>query len=329
MPILPEMRFACFALDGPIVRERGLLPFQASDGLAVHSTSPVELDDMWRSWLGSIQARKFESSQFFVLLLEPLANGGSFHTRAREILHSYHYGLLLQGAGYSNESLLIVGRTPGGKLVVDSLQVIRRRAYVPHSRPTRITAEVLGRASSLSKAIREIHLPERRFVRLRRGLAAWITGIHSDAAEMRLHNSIRAVEAVSQPVRRGVTQAFLNCGALHIGERHRNISTLKQLYALRSCIEHIKLWKGELSRPKGFSVDDAFLFRTLQAEMLASYIYSRIFQNPGLLSRMGTDKTMERFWRSSLSDLRTRWGGELDLRRAAIDRFLTGLVARH
>jgi hypothetical protein len=112
MPIPPDMSFACFALDGPLVRERGLLPFQASDVLEVHSAFPVELDDMWRSWLGSIQARKFDTGQFFVLFLRPIAHRETFENDALQVLRYYHYALLLQGAGYSRESLLIMGRTP-------------------------------------------------------------------------------------------------------------------------------------------------------------------------------------------------------------------------
>jgi hypothetical protein len=103
---------------------------------------------------------------------------------------------------------------------------------------------------------------------------------------------------------------------------------LKQLYDLRSCIEHVKLWRHELSGPRGFSVDDAFLFRTLQAEILASHIYLRTLENPRLLSRMGTYQTIDRFWETPLADLRAQHGGDLDLRRAGMDRFLTAVARR-
>jgi hypothetical protein len=103
------LRFACFALDGPVVRGSGLLPFDVSQGVEVHSTFPVQLDDMWRSWLGTIQARKLDSSHFFVLLQRPIAHPGAFEAEALEVLRYYHYALLLQGAGYSDESLLITG----------------------------------------------------------------------------------------------------------------------------------------------------------------------------------------------------------------------------
>jgi hypothetical protein len=121
----------------------------------------------------------------------------------------------------------------------------------------------------------------------------------------------------------------MNCGKLHIGDGHRNGSTLRQLYALRSCIEHVKLWKDELRKPKGFSSESAFLFRTLQAEVLASHIYVRILENPRLLSRMATYDTMERFWGNPLPNLRAQHGGDLDLRQAALDRFLTAVAGHH
>ncbi len=329
MPIAPDMSFACFALDGPLVRERGVLPFQAADILEVHSTLPVGLDEMWRSWLGSVQARKFDTSHFFVLYLRPIAHRGTFEADAVEVIRAYHLALLLQGAAYSEESVMICGRTPGARLVLDSLRVIGRHGYVLHSRPTPITAQVLTRAWSVSQIMRAIHRPRVRFSRLRRGLAAWSLAIQSNLPEVRLHNSIRAVEAVSRPTRGGVTQAFVNCGTLHIGEKHRNVAALKQLYALRSCIEHVKLWRHELTVPMGFSVDDAFLFRTLQAEILASHIYLRIFENPRLLSRMGTYATIERFWVTPLTNLRAQHGGDIDLRRVGMDRFLTAIAGRH
>lgn len=329
MPIPPDMSFACFALDGPLVRERGVLPFQVSDTLEVHSALPVGLDETWTSWLGNIQARKLGTSHFFVLYLRPIAHRGTFEAEALEALRYYHLALLLQGAGYSEDSLLICGRTPGARLSIDSLRVVPRHGYVPHSRPTPITTEVLTRALPLSQVIRAIHLPRYRFSRLRRGLAAWSLAIQSYLPEVRLHNSIRAVEAVSKPTRGGVTQAFMRCGKLHAGEKHRNVATLKQLYDLRSCIEHVKLWRKELKVPEGFSANDAFLFRTLQAEILASHIYMRILENPRLLSRMGTYQTIDRFWDIPFADLQTQHGGDLDLRRAGMDRFLTAIAGRH
>jgi hypothetical protein len=133
MPIPPDTCFACFALDGPVVRVRELLPFQIFERFEVHSSSPVQLDDMWRSWLGSLQARKFESSQFFLLFTRPIAQHGSFRREALQVLHYYHYGLLLQGAGYAGESLLVIGRTQGARLAIDSLHTIKPRLYAVHS----------------------------------------------------------------------------------------------------------------------------------------------------------------------------------------------------
>jgi hypothetical protein len=96
---------------------------------------------------------------------------------------------------------------------------------------------------------------------------------------------------------------------------------LRQLYNLRSCIEHVKNIDPALHKPRGVSRDEAFAFRALQAEILASAIYSRIFLNEALREQLRTEARVEGFWRRSDPDRRALWGRRIDLNAAARREF--------
>jgi hypothetical protein len=66
MPLPDNVDFCCLALVGPHLEVSGastLLP-----GLTVsNSTAPVELDNTWKSWLGTIQADSFKRSSLVIM----------------------------------------------------------------------------------------------------------------------------------------------------------------------------------------------------------------------------------------------------------------------
>ena len=154
-----------------------------------------------------------------------------------------------------------------------------------------------------------------RYMRLRRGLVAWVQGIQALNADDRLHNFIRAIEAITKPGRRGMTRAFVDRAQLFIGSSTRKKSLLCQLYNLRSCIEHVKTWRKELRVPRGFHRNQVFALRAFQAEAIASYIYLRIFESPRLMRSLSTEAQFNHFWNMQAPDREHLWGLPLNLRQ--------------
>jgi hypothetical protein len=99
--------------------------------------------------------------------------------------------------------------------------------------------------------------------------------------------------------RRPITKTFLTRAKTLVGDSKRSERVLDRLYALRSCVEHVKEVRPELPKPKGVSHEEAFAFHALQAELLASTVYSRIFMSERLREALRTEKGVEGFWRRS------------------------------
>jgi hypothetical protein len=172
------------------------------------------------------------------------------------------------------------------------------------------------------------HVPGVEYRRIRKGFNSWIEGVESTDPAKGLHSFVRAVEAILRPTtttwtERKITKTFLARGQTFVGRSKRSERMLKQLYNLRSCIEHVKNIDPALHKPRGVSRDEAFAFRALQAEILASAIYSRIFLKDDLREQLKTETRVEGFWRRNETNRRALWGKSIDLNAATRREFLS------
>lgn len=128
---------------------------------------------------------------------------------------------------------------------------------------------------------------------------------------------MRAVEGLTQPPRYKMTASFVSRSQLFIGDSKRNEALLRQLYTLRSCMEHVQLWRHELKKVRGLNAEQSLLFRALQAELLASAVLMGILRSPPLLRHFRTEKTIAPFWALPDADRRKLWGKPFALDREA------------
>jgi len=68
------------------------------------------------------------------------------------------------------------------------------------------------------------------------------------------------------------------------------------------------------------------VFRALQAEILASSIYTRILMNDTLREQLRTETRVEGFWRSNETRRRALYGEPIDLHAATHAQFFSAHV---
>jgi hypothetical protein len=292
MPLPDNIDFCCLALEGPHCDEPGaitLLP-----GLTVSdSPAPVELDSTWKSWLGKIQADSFERSSLVVMAqhFSPYAgSSASVRLNIERRTRLLHYALILGGCGYNSDVLMVGGNTSNGHLHLGPITHGLTPCHCPQYRKyKRVSKSQLKRAASILVSLEHVydHAPGFDYRRIRKGFNSWIEGVESTDPAKGLHSFVRASEAILRPTTttrtdRKITKTFLTRGQSFAGRSKRSERILRQLYNLRSCIEHVKNIDPALHKPRGVSRDEAFAFRALQAEIFASAIYSRIFLNDAL-----------------------------------------------
>jgi hypothetical protein len=353
--IIPEgSHFCCLALSGPRLRvkqEYSVLP-----GLTVsHVQDAFELEPHWVEWLGTIQANSLRKSSLFITAV---VDGLHTDTRGLPVpefldkrVRLLHYALVLPGCG-CNDAVLMVGgdKHHGGSLRIGSVRHGLTPCFRPYYRKSRrIEASDLERAAAILTNLELIydHVPGRLYRRLRKGFNVWTRGVQEGEEWIeRLHSFVRAAEAIlkptiarrrsprarkrSKPAKkpwRDVTSTFIERGQTIIGDSKKSEKLLRQLYDIRSSIEHIKDIMPSVKKERGIHPDETFGFRALQAEILANAIYSRILSNEELLSAFSTEAKVEGFWNRIGSQRQLLWGDVIDLDAEARQSFSSQVIA--
>lgn len=332
--------FCCLALGGPSLEVDGthsLLP-----GLTVSNSVMLDLDETWVRWLGTVQADAFRDSSLFILAeRQHVFAGGEAGVRLRieQRARLLHDALVLKGCGY-NHSVLMIGGTvrAEGNLHMGPITQGLNPSFRPNSRVARkISNADLADAATMLTSLEHIYqfAPDRPYRRLRKGFNLWHQGARETDLNERLHFFLRAVEAIIRPTIafkrkrrskkppwRQVTSTFTKRGERLIGKSTENVRLLRELYAIRSSIEHVQDILPKVRHIKPMDGHKTYQFRALQCEILASAIYSRILTNPVLREQLRSEQGVEGFWNRSPKAFNDLWGDKLNLDKAAWEEFI-------
>jgi hypothetical protein len=288
----------------------------AGNGVSVRTSPPVELDDTWIKWLGTLQANQFSSSKFIIVVkakFGPFANDeGAIRDCAQLRANLVHMCLLLSGVGYTESMLKVCGHKRNHYLHVGPIQqqfALPSVGYRKHPRPTQA---VIKKAVRLAINAERVYLPPYAD-RVRRGFKSIVLGWQSTYPDERLHNFIRAVEAIIKPGRGRITDTFVDRGQLFTGRSPQNSQLLKELYNIRSCYEHTKDVLSPVTEIKGVRKEHALAYRSLRAELLASAVYRRIFEKPRLVARFSVQQGFDDFWAQPEHKRKAQWGVPINL----------------
>jgi hypothetical protein len=305
-------------------------------------------------WLGTLQANSFRASTLFITSVVTGRGTDTAGLPAPEFLDRrvrlFHHALVLLGCGYNNEVLMVGGeKYHDGSLHIGPVRSGLAPCFRPYYRkPRRIEVSDLESATTILTNLERIylHVPGRLYRRLRKGFNVWIRGAQEGEEFIeRLHSFVRATEAILKPTIarkrsararkrsstanrpwRDITKTFIERGQTALGHSKRSENLLRQLYDIRSSVEHIKDIMPSVKKARGIEADETFAFRALEAEILASTIYSRILSSGELLSAFSTEAKVEGFWNRVGHDRRSKWGSVIDLDAEARERFFPQTV---
>ena len=319
-------------------------------GLTVSNTqNEFELEPHWVEWLGSIQADSFRNSSLYItaVLQSRYDADQPVHQFLDNRVRLLHHTLVLLGCGYNEATLMVGGNTSSGRLHIGPVRPGLTPCHHPPYRKHRcIEIADLERTKTILTSLEHIysHAGKPRHKRLRKGFNVWIRGAEEtqDWSE-RLHSFIRASEAIIKPTiivrrrrvpgkntlktaSRRITATFLSRGQTFIGHSKANERLLNQLYDIRSSVEHTKDIMPAVRKARGVSAKEAFEYRALQSEILASTIYSRILCNAELMESFSTDRKVEGFWKSTEGKRQALWGVPIDLEGETRDQFFSRVV---
>jgi hypothetical protein len=315
-------KFYCHALRTR-VSEALTHTIQFDNGLYASPTPPFSIDEWWKEQIGLIESDHVlrESNLFIIAMVED----PSLDKRDLErYLSSRYLALFLQGVGYGvpvspQGSILHGDNTPDG-LRVRGLGTLDKYHQPPKVIPDDISEEHLKTTAKLARGLDTIFPTEGRhddYLRLRKGFNAYLDGIKHIHAHNRLHQFVRALDAVIKPKQGDGTKKFKYRCQFFAGRRTNDVKLLGELYELRSAAEHLNPLYEKLGDYPAHERDNIKALRTYQAELLAAFVYRKILSSPTIIPHFKSDQSIDDLWTTNdAKALIDFWGDTIDLHKA-------------
>lgn len=308
--------FGCIAYQGVSVGPGLPESIDMGDNQRVVFVPPVQLDQFWKDDLGNYQLQHLAKSNFAIELAQP--EGETSYDKIASRLWGTMYSLLLFGMPRLIGGLEVLGRRYENSVTVHKVVAPYKMGFCPHARAALLAGNTFIKARLVASGLREMHRTGVDFLRLRRGFLAWVTATRTELGDGRLHQFIRAVEAIVKPEQGKTKNQFANRAALFTV----NGDVVSELFNLRSATEHMNDYSPLVTGNGSWDIERRGWYRSFQAELLAQVVYTRILSDAALLERFRTEDTIDAFWELDDTLRRTIWGQPVDLNQLAQTRFI-------
>lgn len=316
-------KFAFLLLNNVHVHFPDGLPTQLKDGTRVLDKYPAPPDQHWESMVGSIRLQEIQEAN---LILARVTKGEPYMLTQRDHetgdeLAQVHALLQLGGVAEHKAANLVIGSIDGCNTYIRQLSAIEK--FYPTKGYVRIpiTLDRLEQANNLALIVRSSKMSQTNFGRFGRGLHYLLNGFREVAGQDRLHNFVRALEALILPEPGATRKQFVHRCQLFAIASPEAKAVLEQSYDMRSDAEHLHDWDRSLQKTLPEKPEDVALWRTRQMEALVSFAYTQILSNPQLLQYFENETKLLAFWKNlSDADRIKIWGTRFDLSTVPIAR---------
>jgi hypothetical protein len=276
-----------------------------------------DVAEHWQTWLGSITVDELREANLIIYTTMASSRPEILddeNAALVKILDYVLFGLVLQGIPVYYRGYSMNGANVGGEINVR--QFSNLKGYEPSYEIAEFRPGVdeLRRAGPLSARLQRVNEGGADWARLRRGVNALLRGSRMDDGTERLHQFVRALEALIKPdignTRRQfahrIDQTFTVANA-------ETRDALNQIFDLRSRIEHVHDPLDVLEGSRDSRIATANR-RTRQVDVLARFALTRVVENDQLFEMFKTDAGIEAFWALPDAARAAAWGPRLDLR---------------
>jgi len=309
-------KFSCFAFSRCAVGDDLGDGLALGNGLAVGRTLGLDIGQHWPAWLGSLAMDEMREISFVIHATAPAAHPEVLDGENQALTRACDYvwyGLLLQGVPSYMEGFTLTGANVAGEIQVRQFGHVRDYEPTYEMPEFRLDAGAAKLAALLGERLGRIDvLGSPPWGRLRRGLRALFRGSKEGDGGDRLHEFVRALEAVVRPDIGNTRNQFAHRAQTFATASPRARESLLQIFDLRSHVEHMHLAIAALEGAEKDRIAVAN-HRTRQVDALARFVFRHVLESDALLEIFRTEEGIERFW-ALPDDERTRaWGARLDL----------------
>ena len=306
-------KYALLAIETVSFRRGVQLPLDLSDTAQAVGRLPVVPNNHWKESLGTLLWERLENCQLFVVVREPSDNPNVLdHESLKKNLTSFLNGFVLTGVPYSDGQHMLSGsvHADGPDIKEHSeLEEIRVILGVPR---VSVDDRRIRQAYDLARNI--LDMTNGGWNRLLRGFHALFDALRVRYLEERLHLFVRALDAVLKTPQGKGTKTFIERCNTFLLAHTDNSQTLKDMYDMRSTIEHMHDVELEPKRiTDSVGRKRVREQRIRQLEVMTLTVYRRIVGDPQLRMDLGTDAGIDAFWAQPEATRTTRWNAPFDL----------------
>ncbi len=158
-------------------------------------------------------------------------------------------------------------------------------------------------------------LASQKFSRFIRGANVLMEGLHQYYGQERLHQCVRALEALILPKTGSTRKQFVHRCQTFTWANQDHIDILLELFEMRSAVEHLHEAYGALQQhyPDVATQITVSERRTRQVEALATSVYRRVLEEPSIRTHFETDASIAAFWKLLDHERKAIWDAAFDL----------------
>jgi hypothetical protein len=305
-------KFGCFALEGIGLDSELREPLDLGNDLWVVFGPPFELNNAWREWLGSLEAARLSRCNVALLAISPSANPTVLDAENKTLTEralSLFYALFMVEIFHLESGIVLSGANVNGQVEVRQISRLESH-YAPSQYQMAALRKVdFKRTARIAEGIRATHIPGTEANRFQRGFHAWIRAIQERYGDERLHQFVRAIEAIVKPSEGNGRRHFAARGQLFVGESTQNEKMLTEIFNMRGATEHLNPVISDLEEYPAANRGTIAQQRICQAQLLASYIYEIVLSDSALRVVFTSDAATTAFWLRSRPAQRQEWGG--------------------
>ena len=293
--------------------------FQLCDGTWIMPRVPVPDLGIWKKWLGSFRLERLGHANLVLLVEEPSDYPGildDVHQQLSKDLRLLFYMVHIHvGIEISEDdgSDLLCGSSVKGAPEIQQVSQMPRFYRSQGRSGAPITQDWLEDSLVLRDGYAEMESNNTQFRRLIRGLNTLFKGLKEETGQDRLHQFVRALEALILPKKGETRKNFVHRCQTFARAGDNTCALLGEIYDMRSATEHLHPWDKVVQGYPPDQRDAVGWQRTRQIEHLACDAYSRLLRDPDLHEHFRTEDAIAAFWRLMADQRSELWGTPLDI----------------
>lgn len=272
-------------------------PLDLGDGYWFLPSHELPMNTLLTDWFGNRTIAEIRKAQFCLAVIGAVnEDDGALR---RRVLYLYDSVIMLAlprlGRGY-----LFSGKKEKGRLNINSWSQIQHCQVVFRYRTTgKVESNTLRAAKNLAEGFCTVCENKNAYERLERGLFVLEQALKQSRLQDRLHQFVRALEALVKPRKGRNTKDFVHRCRTFVAPNASTAATLRDAYEIRCHVEH--LHDGLTAVIGRAKPSEAILKERLaQVEFLSIRTYAYLLSDSSILKHFASDNSINQFW--SLQD---------------------------